>query len=146
MRQLEENCSLQCNFYVDRRECVIRGMDVSEWFPVKVGWRQGCVMSPCLFNAYMDGEGGWANFQLGKELELLRANGVRFEINHQLFSDYTALVANSEQLCRLVSEFGRVLRERENSRVEVGKSKDLRCSRYVNVGRFEVRLNGGPLM
>ena len=28
---------------------------MSEWFPVKVGLRQGCVMVPWLFNVYMDG-------------------------------------------------------------------------------------------
>ena len=38
---------------------------------------------------------------LGKELELLNANGGRFEINQLLFAD-------SEEKCRLVSEFGRV--------------------------------------
>ena len=46
---------------------------------------------------------------LGKRLELLSANGGRFEINQLLFADDTALVADSEdKLCRLVSEFGRV--------------------------------------
>ena len=44
-----------------------------------------------------------------KGLELLSANGGRFEINQLLFADDTALVADSEEkLCRLVSEFGRV--------------------------------------
>ena len=28
---------------------------VSEWFPVNVGLRQGCVMSPSLFNVYING-------------------------------------------------------------------------------------------
>ena len=28
---------------------------MSEWFQVNVGLRQGCVMSPWLFNVYMDG-------------------------------------------------------------------------------------------
>ena len=37
-------------FYVDSRMCVLVGNDVSEWFPVNVGLRQGCVMSPWLFN------------------------------------------------------------------------------------------------
>ena len=31
------------------------GMDVSEWFSVNVGLRQGCAISPWLFNVYMDG-------------------------------------------------------------------------------------------
>ena len=43
------------SFYVDCRTCVLVGNDVSEWFPVNVGLRQGCVMSPCLFNVYLDG-------------------------------------------------------------------------------------------
>ena len=29
------------------RVCVLVGNDVSEWFPINVGLRQGCVMSPC---------------------------------------------------------------------------------------------------
>ena len=36
---------------------------------------------------------------LGKGLELLSANGCRFEINQLLFSDDTALVADSEESC-----------------------------------------------
>ena len=31
------------------------GKEESEWFESKVGLRQGCVMSPWLFNIYMDG-------------------------------------------------------------------------------------------
>ena len=43
------------SFYIDGRACVRAGNDVSEWFPVNVGLRQACVMSPWLFNVYMDG-------------------------------------------------------------------------------------------
>ena len=45
---------------------------------------------------------------LKKGLELLRANGGRFEINQLLFADDSTLVAdNEEKFCRLVPEFGR---------------------------------------
>ena len=51
---------------------------------------------------------------IGKGLELLSANGGRFEINQLLFADDTALVAESaEKFCRLVSEFGRVCERRK---------------------------------
>ena len=67
---------------------------------------------------------------LGKGLELLSANGGRFEINQLLFAYDTALVADSEEkLCRLLSEFGMVC-ERRKLGVNVGKSKLMRCSRY----------------
>ena len=43
------------SFYDDGRACVRVGGEVSESFEVKMGLRQGCVMSPWLFNMYMDG-------------------------------------------------------------------------------------------
>ena len=82
---------------------------------------------------------------LGKGLELLSANGGRFEINQLLFADDTALVAASEEkLCRLVSEFGRVC-ERRKLRVNVSRNKVMRCSRYGNGDRMHVVLDGEPL-
>ena len=91
---------------------------------VNVRLRQGCVMSPWLFNVYMDGVVQEVNVRvLRKRLELLSTNGGRFEINQLLFADDTVLVPDSEEkLCRLVSEFGRVY-ERRKLRVNVGKSK-----------------------
>ena len=38
--------------YVDSRACVRVGNDVTEWFPVNVELRQGCVISPWWFNVY----------------------------------------------------------------------------------------------
>ena len=59
-----------------------------EWFPVNVELRQGCVMSPRLFNVYMDGVVRDLNVTiLGKGLELPSANDGRFEINQLLFED-----------------------------------------------------------
>ena len=77
---------------------------------------------------------------LGKWLKLLSANSGRFEINQLLFADDTALVADSEKLC----EFGRVC-ERRKLRVNVGKSKVMRCSRYGDGNRMHVILNCEPL-
>ena len=78
-------------------------------------------------------------------MELLSANGGRFEINQLLFANDTALVADSEEkLCRLLSEFGRVC-ERRKLRVNAGKSKVMRCPRYGNGVRIHVMLNSEPL-
>ena len=91
-------------------------------------------MSPWLFNGYIDGVVREVNVMvLGKGLELLSANGGRFEIN-QIFADDTALVADTkEKLCSLVNEFGRVC-ERRKLRVTVGNSKFIKCSTYGNGG------------
>ena len=59
---------------------------------------QGCVMSPWLFNVYIDGVVREVNFRLlGKGLELLSVNGGWQVEKHQLlFVEDTALVADSE--------------------------------------------------
>ena len=62
------------SFYIDSRACVRVGNDVSEWFPVNVGLRQGCAMSPWLFNVYMDCVVREMNIRvLGKGLEQMVA-------------------------------------------------------------------------
>ena len=82
-RKFVENST---EFNIDSKACVRVGNDVIEWFPVNVGLRQGCVMFPRLFNVYMDGVVREVNARvLGEGLELLSANGCRFEINQQLF-------------------------------------------------------------
>ena len=42
------------SFYVNSTAYVRVGMNVSELFWVNIGLRQCCVMSPWLFNVYMD--------------------------------------------------------------------------------------------
>ena len=49
-----------------------------------------------------------------------------------------------EKLCRLASESGRIC-ERRKLRVNVGKSKVMRCLRYGDRGRMHAILNGEPL-
>ena len=74
-------------------------------------------------------------------MELLSAKGGKFEMNQLLFVDDTALVADSEEkLFRLVSEFGK-----RKLRVNVSKSKVMRCSRYGNGGRTHMLQNGETL-
>ena len=64
------------SYYIDSRACARVGNDVSECFPVNVGSKQGRMMSPWLFNAYMDGVVREVNVRvLGKWLGLQSANG-----------------------------------------------------------------------
>ena len=70
-----------------------------------------------VFNVYMDGVFREVDVRvLGKGLELLSANGGRFEINQLLFADDTALVADlQEKLCGLVSEFDSMRKKKVES-------------------------------
>ena len=129
------------SLYENSRACVRVGNEVSDWFNVGVGVRQGCVMSPWLFNLYMDGVVREVEARvLGSGLELVGANGQDWILSQLLFADDTALVADSEEkLQRLVTEFGRVC-DRRKLRVNVGKSKVLRCTRSRDAGGMNVWL------
>ena len=101
--------------YVGSQACVRVGNEVSEWFPVRVGLRQGCVMSPWLFSLYIDGVVREANaLVLGRGLKLVGGNDNDWELNQLLFADDTVMVADSKRkLCQLVTEFGRVCERRK---------------------------------
>ena len=61
---------------------------MSECFWVNVRLRQRCVMSPWLFNIYIDGVVQEVNVRvIGKGLALLSANGGMFVISQLLFAD-----------------------------------------------------------
>ena len=57
---------------VGSKACVRVGNEVNEWFPVRVGLRQGCAMSLWLFNLYVDGVVREVNARvLGRGLKLV---------------------------------------------------------------------------
>ena len=126
------------------KACVRVGNEVSEWFPV--GLRQGCVMLPWLFNLHTDGVVREVNARvLGRGLKLVDGNDNEWELNQLMFADVTVVVADSERkLCQLVTEFGRVC-ERRKLRVNVGRSKVMRCTRNEDGARLNVILNGESL-
>ena len=134
------------SFYDGSSACVRVGSDLSESFEVNVGLRQGCVMSPWLFNVYMDGVVREVKMRtLGRGLEMSERGGREWEVSQLLFADDTALVASTEErLQRLVDEFG-VVCERRKLRVNVGKSKVMVCSREGGRAELNVRLNGEVL-
>ena len=82
---------------------------------------------------------------LSRELKLADGNDNEWELNQLLFADDTVVVADSERkLCPVVTEFGRVC-ERRKLRVNVGKSKVMRCKRYKDGARLNAMLNGEAL-
>ena len=130
------------SLYVGSEGCIRVGNEVSEWFPVRVGLRQGCVMSLWLFNLYIDGVVREVNARvLGRGLKLVDGNDNEWELNQLLFADDTVVVADSERkLCQLVTEFGRVCETRK-LRVNMGKSKVMRCMGNEDGARLNVMLN-----
>ena len=103
-------------------------------------------MFPWLFNLYIDGVVREVNAQvLGRGLKLVDGNENEWELKQLVFADDTVVLTDSERkLCQLVAEFGRVC-ERRKLRVNVGKSKVMRCTRKEDDARLNVMLNGEAL-
>ena len=86
------------SLYVGSKVCVRVGNEVSEWFPVRVGLRQGCVMSPWLFTLYIDGVVREVNARvLGRGLKLVDGNGNEWELNQMLFVTMSYNASPSEE-------------------------------------------------
>ena len=63
------------SLYVGSKAYVRIENEVSEWFPMRVGLRQGCVMSLWLFNLCIDGVVREVNaLVLGRGLKLVDGN------------------------------------------------------------------------
>ena len=42
------------NLYADQEATVRTGHGITDWFQIGKGVRQGCILSPCLFNLYAE--------------------------------------------------------------------------------------------
>ena len=131
------------SFYDEGSACVRVGNKVSESFGVRMGLRQGCVMSPWLFNIFMDGVVREVYSRVNGVGVKMREEGEReWVLSQLLFADDTALVAESaEQLQCLVGEFGRVCKRRK-LRVNVEKSKVMCIGGSEDPAMPDIMLNG----
>src|SRR5215469_15902191 len=95
------------SFYVNSRACVKVDGWVGEMLDVKVGLRQGCVMSPWLFNVDMDSivrEVKREYMEEGLNLQSERGGEVQWRVNMLLYADDTVLTGETEEsLQRLVT-------------------------------------------
>ncbi len=97
--------------------------ELSESFNVEVGVRQGCIMSPWLFNIYMDGCIREMKVRVRDLGARLNVRGVEQPLVVGLYADDTVLLTESEgMLQRIVDKFGRVCKRRK-LKVNAGKSK-----------------------
>ena len=79
---------------VCRSEATVRtGHGTTDWFQIGKGVRQGCILSPCLFNLYA--EYIMRNVQL--EEAQARIKIARRNINNLRYADNTTLIAESEE-------------------------------------------------
>ena len=81
------------NLYAGQEATVRTGHGTTDWFQIGKGVRQGCILSPCLFNlyaAYIMRNTGLNEAQAG--IKIARRN-----INNLRYADDTTLMAESEE-------------------------------------------------
>ena len=91
------NCLLR-NLYAGQETAVSTGHGTTDWFQIGEGVRQGCILSPCLFNLYAEyimRSTGLEEAQAG--IKISRRN-----INNLRYADDTTLMAEREELKSLL--------------------------------------------
>ena len=81
------------NLYAGQEATVRIELETTDWFQTGRGVRQGCILSPCLFNLYAEyivRNGGLEEAQAG--IKISRRN-----INNLRYADDTTLMAESEE-------------------------------------------------
>ena len=76
------------NLYAGQEETVRTGHGTTDWFQIRKGVHQGCILSPCLFNLYAEyimRNAGLEETQAGRNINNLRC------------ADDTTLMAESEE-------------------------------------------------
>ena len=81
------------NLYAGQEATVRSGCGMTDWFQIEKGVRQGCILSPCLFNLYAEyimRSAGLEEAQAG--IKIAGRN-----INYLRYADDTTLMAESEE-------------------------------------------------
>ena len=81
------------NLYADQEVTVRTEHGTTHWFEIGKGVRQGCILSPCLFNFYAE----YIMRNTGLEETQAGIKIARRNINNLRYADDTTLMAESEE-------------------------------------------------
>ena len=81
------------NLYAGQEATVRTGHGTTDWFKIGKGVRQGCTLSPCLFNVYAE----YIMRNAGLDEAQTRIKIAGRNINNLRYTDDTTLMAESEE-------------------------------------------------
>ena len=81
------------NLYASEEAAVRNGYGTTDWFQIGKGVRQGCILSPCLFNFYA--EHIMQNARLGEAQAGIKT--AKRNIDNLRYADDTTLMTESEE-------------------------------------------------
>ena len=109
---------LLSNLYAGQEATVRTGRGTTDWFQIGQGVRQGCILSPCLFNLYA--EYIMRNARLDEAQAGIKIAGR--DINNLRYADDTTLMAESKE--ELKSLLRKVKEESEKSWLKIQRSEN----------------------
>ena len=81
------------NLYAGQEATVRTGHGTADWFQIGKGVRQGCILSPCLFNLYAEYIMRYARLNEAQAgIKISRRN-----VNNLRYADDTTLMAETEE-------------------------------------------------
>ena len=105
--------------YVSQEATIRSGHGTTDWFQIGKGVRQGCILSPCLFNFYEEyimRNAGLEEAQAGIKIAGRNANNLRY-------ADDTTLVAESEEELKSLLMKMKVESEKFGLKLNIHKTK-----------------------
>ena len=110
------------NLYAGQEATVRTGHGIADWFQIGKGVRQGCILSPCLFNLYAE----YIMRNTGLEETQDGIKIVGRTINNFRYVDDTSLTAESEELKSLLMKV-KVESEKVGLKLNIQKTKIMSC-------------------
>ena len=107
------------NLYADQKATVRTGHGTTDWFQIGKGVRQGCILSPCLFNLYAEyvmRNAGLEETQAGIKIAGRKLNNLRS-------ADDTTLMAESEEELKSLLMKVKVESEKVGLKLNIQKTK-----------------------
>ena len=115
------------NLYAGQEATVRTGHGTTDWFQIEKGVRQGCLLSPCLFNLYAEyiiGNARLDETQAG--IKITRKN-----INNLRYADDTTLMIESEEELKSLLMKEKEESEKAGLKLNIQKTKIMASSPII---------------
>ena len=124
------------NLYAGQKATVRTGHGTTDWFQIGKGVRQGCILSPCLFNFYAEyimRDTGLEEAQTGIKIERRNLNNLRYA------DDITIMAESEEELKSLL------MKVKEESE-KVGLKLNIQKTKFLASGPITSRQIDGEIV
>ena len=133
-----KDIKLITNLYWSQKAYIQLEDELSGEIPIKRGVRQGCVLSPCLFNLYTE-----MIFRHVVDLKGVTIGGIN--INNLRYADDTVLMAESEENLQTILDEVNEAGKKFNMKMNAKKTKSMIITKKVVKASIELDIDGAKI-